>query len=93
MSKPTISICWFRRDLRLHDQHAFYEALKGACPVLPLFIFDKSILDKLEDKADRRVQFIHDAISQMDRDLQKQGSGFYVHYGFPLEAFEKLSND
>ena len=93
MSKSTISICWFRRDLRLNDQHAFYDALRGAHPVLPLFIFDKSILDKLEDKADRRVQFIHEAVCNMDHTLQKQGSGFYVHYGFPLEAFEKLSNE
>jgi len=46
---------WFRRDLRLVDNAALYYALKDAIPVVPLFIFDRNILDKLEDKADRRV--------------------------------------
>jgi deoxyribodipyrimidine photo-lyase len=93
MPKPIISICWFRRDLRLNDQHALHEALKSEHPVLPLFIFDKSILDKLDNKADKRVHFIHQAITEMDGVMQKNGSGFYVHYGFPMDAFEKLTNE
>jgi deoxyribodipyrimidine photo-lyase len=93
MPKPTINICWFRRDLRLNDQHAFFEALKGPHPVLPLFIFDRSILDRLENKADKRVQFIHNAITEMDNELQKKGSGFLVEYGFPPEVFEKLAKE
>lgn len=91
MPKSTISICWFRRDLRLNDQHALYEALKGENPVMPLFIFDRSILDKLENKADKRVQFIHDVITDMDAELKKYESGFNVQYGFPLDIFEKLT--
>jgi len=93
MPTSTINICWFRRDLRLNDQHAFYEALKGPYPVIPLFIFDRSILDKLENKADKRVQFIHEAITEMDTELKKQESGFNVQYGFPLDIFEKLSKE
>ena len=53
MSK--ISIFWFRRDLRLHDNAGLFHALNSGNPVLPIFIFDKNILDKLEDKRDRRV--------------------------------------
>ena len=53
-----INIFWFRRDLRLNDNAGLYQALKTGVPVLPIFIFDKSILDKLEDKKDRRVSFI-----------------------------------
>ncbi len=93
MPKPTINICWFRRDLRLNDQHAFYEALKSDLPVLPLFVFDKSILDRLENKSDKRVHFIHQAITEMDTEMHKNGSGLYAHYGFPMEAFEKLINE
>ena len=48
------SLFWFRRDLRLFDNKGFFEALKGEYPVLPLFIFDRDILDKLEDR--RRSQ-------------------------------------
>ena len=59
MPKQKVNICWFRRDLRLHDNAALYYALKEGLPVVPVFIFDKNILDKLEDKGDRRIEFIH----------------------------------
>ena len=48
--KERVSIFWFRRDLRLEDNAGLYHALAGKSPVLPVFIFDKSILDKLENK-------------------------------------------
>jgi len=49
----TVNIFWFRRDLRLTDNAGLYQALKSNNPVLPIFIFDKNILEKLADKADR----------------------------------------
>ena len=64
-----INIIWFRRDLRLHDNAALYHALKAGEPVLPIFIFDKYILDGLEDKQDRRVVFIHAALEEMQEQL------------------------
>ncbi|MFN5005492.1 MAG: deoxyribodipyrimidine photo-lyase, partial [Bacteroidota bacterium] len=42
---------WFRRDLRLQDNAALFHALKENESVLPIFIFDTEILNKLEDKA------------------------------------------
>jgi len=88
----TVNIIWFRRDLRLHDNAALYHALKSGIPVVPIFIFDKLILDKLEDKADRRVQFIHDAIGEMQQQLVKLGSSMEVYYSTPAEVFEQLTN-
>ena len=73
MNRPIVSIMWFRRDLRLFDQAALYHSLRSTHPVLPLFIFDTSILDLLEDKDDRRVQFIHMQLQQMNEQLQAQG--------------------
>jgi deoxyribodipyrimidine photo-lyase len=90
MSKQPISICWFRRDLRLHDNTALYYALKDDNPVLPIFIFDCSILDLLDDKTDRRVEFIHNAISNMQQQLMKMGSSMEVYYGFPTDVFKVL---
>lgn len=57
--KPVVDIFWFRRDLRLEDNAGLYHTLKGLHPVLPLFIFDRVILDDLENKMDRRVEFIY----------------------------------
>ncbi|HRG42665.1 MAG TPA: deoxyribodipyrimidine photo-lyase, partial [Saprospiraceae bacterium] len=69
-----ISICWFRRDLRLQDQTAFYHALKSGFPVLPIFIFDTEILNKLENKKDSRVTFLYDTIGHLKKELNALGS-------------------
>lgn len=79
----SISIFWFRRDLRLQDNAGLYHALKENDKVLPLFIFDRNILDKLEDRADARVNFIHDTLEDLKRELQTLGSDLLVYYGKP----------
>lgn len=85
MSK--IAIVWLRRDLRLHDNAALYHALKSPYPVLPLFIFDKTILSKLEDRDDARVTFIHETLTALNQELQKLKSSLLVEYNTPLEAW------
>jgi deoxyribodipyrimidine photo-lyase len=82
MDKPTVNIMWFRRDLRLNDNTALYHALNGGPPVVPVFIFDRNILDELEDKADRRVEFIHEALSEMQQHLVTVGSSMHTSKAF-----------
>lgn len=86
-----VNIFWFRRDLRLHDNAALYHALKAGLPVVPIFIFDKNILDKLEDKTDRRVEFIYLAIENIQQQLVKMGSSLEVFYDVPENAFQELT--
>jgi deoxyribodipyrimidine photo-lyase len=88
-----ISIFWFRRDLRLEDNAGLYYALKNGMPVLPIFIFDKTILDKLEDKRDRRVEFIHDAILNLSEQLKELGSSIKVFYSTPEKVFKELQKE
>jgi len=85
-----ISIFWHRRDIRLADNAGLYHALKGNNPVLPLFIFDKNILDKLEDKKDARVNFIHNYIEKLSDKLQENKSTLLVKYGKPEEVWVEL---
>ena len=87
MSK--INIFWFRRDLRLHDNAGFYRALKSDNPVLPIFIFDKNILDKLP-KEDARVEFLHDTLTEMKAALEKAGSTLHIAYGKPEKIWQEL---
>lgn len=91
MSK--ISIFWFRRDLRFIDNTGLYYALKETKDVLPVFIFDKNILDKLEDKADARVEFIQSTLEAMNNDLASKGSGIKTFYSTPLEAYKQLIDE
>jgi deoxyribodipyrimidine photo-lyase len=93
MLKQTISIFWFRRDLRLHDNAALYHAVKNNKAVIPVFIFDKIILDKLEDKDDKRVVFIHEALSQINNQLKKLKTGLVTYYSTPLEAWKKITQE
>jgi deoxyribodipyrimidine photo-lyase len=89
MSKP-VSLFWFRRDLRLADNAGLYKALQGPNPVVPIFIFDTQILEELEDKNDRRVAFIHDALQHMQRQLEKLGATLDVRKGTPAAIFPQL---
>lgn len=85
-----ISIFWFRRDLRLEDNTGLFEAYEKEENVLPLFIFDQNILDKLEDKRDARVQFLHDTITDISRKLNAYDSSILVKYGTPEKIFKDL---
>ena len=88
-----VVIFWFRRDLRLNDNAGLYRALKAGIPVLPIFIFDKNILSKLQNKQDKRVEFIHTAITNLDAELQKLGSSLQVFYSTPDKVFKKLTTN
>lgn len=90
MKSPSVNIMWFRRDLRLHDNAALFGALKSGLPVVPVFIFDKIILDDLDNKKDRRVAFIHAALLFMQAELKTLGSSLEVYYSTPTLTFQLL---
>lgn len=88
-----VSVFWFRRDLRIEDNAGLYHALSSGYPVLPLFIFDTDILEKLEEKADRRVTFIIAALQELNRKLADAGSTLKIYHGTPREAFLTLLDE
>ena len=89
MSQP-VSIFWFRRDLRLDDNAGLYHALKGGNPVLPLFIFDRNILDDLPERKDARVEFIHQTVADVKGRLEDLGSTMLVYFGTPQEVWLQI---
>lgn len=88
-----ISLFWFRRDLRLDDNTGLFYALQQEKNVLPIFIFDKIILDKLEEKADARVEFVHDQVTKISAELESNGGSILVKYGEPEAIFKSLLAD
>lgn len=88
--KSGVAIFWFRRDLRLEDNAGLYHALKAGGPVLPLFIFDRNILDQLDNPADRRVEFIQAALVHMQRRLVELGTSIEIREGRPLDVILQL---
>lgn len=85
----TYTLFWFRRDLRLFDNAGLFNALKHEENVLPIFIFDTQILKQLP-QADLRVQFIHETVAELKRELQERKCDLLVEQGTPQEVFEKL---
>lgn len=89
----SISIFWFRRDLRLHDNTGLHAALSENENVLPIFIFDSNILDKLSNKSDARVNFIHDSLEAIRTEMHKHKRELSIYYGKPKDIFEQLINE
>src|SRR5659263_39676 len=91
-TEPT-AISWFRRDLRIEDNTGLYHALQSAYRVLPVFIFDNNILDKLDNKYDRRISFIQGALEALQQKLIAAGSSLKVYHDSPENAFRKILSD
>ena len=92
MQKEKVSIFWFRRDLRIDDNHGLYEALTSSFSVLPIFIFDANIIDELKVD-DPRISFIHEQLVKLNELLKGHSSGIYVVKDSPINAFEKIIDE
>ena len=87
-----MNIFWFRRDLRLDDNVGLFHALNSTEEVLPVFIFDESILAELP-KDDARVTFIHELLSKIQEQLALQGKSLAVFHGKPVAVFKQLISE
>lgn len=91
--KTKVNLFWFRRDLRINDNVGLTEALNSEFPVLPIFIFDSAILEKLPNRQDRRVDYIQQSIMFLNDELKTFQSGIRVLHGSVSAAFEQLLNE
>ena len=87
-----MNIFWFRRDLRLDDNVGLFHALNADEEVLPIFIFDDSILSQLP-KDDARVTFIHNQLEKIQKQLKKIGKSMAIFHGKPFDVYQKLISE
>ncbi len=85
----SISIFWFRRDLRLDDNHGLFKALSGSEKVLPIFIFDTNIIDELP-RDDSRISFIYAQLDSINESLRQHKSSLLCLKGNPIDVFKEL---
>jgi deoxyribodipyrimidine photo-lyase len=85
------ALVWFRRDLRDHDHAALAAALQSSQQVHCVFVFDRGILDLLPSPHDRRVDFIHGALSELAQALQQRGGTLHVVHGEPRQEIPRLA--
>ena len=87
-------LVWFRRDLRLDDHAALAAALAECRRVYCVFVFDRAILDPLlaaGHSADRRVEFIHRSVSELDAGLRRLGSGLIIRHAVASDVIPTLA--
>lgn len=89
MSVDKVSFFWFRRDLRLEDNVGLYHALKDSHPVVPIFIFDREILDKLPED-DARVTFIYKTLKEINEELKAENTSLLIKIGNPIDVWKEL---
>ncbi len=87
----TVNIFWFRRDLRVDDNHGLFEALNAGLPVVPVFIFDSEILHHFPDPNDARLTFIHQNLKMLDEIFRKHQSSLEVYVSSPEVVFGQLA--
>jgi deoxyribodipyrimidine photo-lyase len=94
------ALVWFRRDLRSFDHAALHHALRDAERVHCAFVFDTDILDALPTRRNRRVEFIHASLQELDAELAAMAehtgiakSGVVVRHGSPLECIPRLAQE
>ena len=86
------SLVWFRRDLRDYDHAALYHALKNSTEVYCVFVFDTNILDDLDNRIDRRVEFILESVLELKASLEAKGGDLIVLHGSAPHEIVALAN-
>jgi len=84
------SIIWFRKGLRLHDNPALLESLKGnveAC--YPIFILDPEYVNESRVCVNR-FGFLLESLHDLDEQLKKRKSRLLVYQGKPHEVIPKI---
>lgn len=78
--------------MRLEDNKGLYESLLTGEEVLPIFIFDKDILDELPAD-DARVTFCFRLLELIQKRLEEAGKSLAVFYGEPMQILKKIIDE
>lgn len=84
----TNAVIWFRQDLRLIDNPAFFEACTHNEKVIPIYIFD----EKNSVLGEAQAWWLHHSLSSLSNSLAQLGLKLILRKGNPLEIFLDLIN-
>jgi deoxyribodipyrimidine photo-lyase len=81
------AIVWFKTDLRLRDNLTLVQAIAHSDEIIPVYCFDEAHYRKTEfgfQKTGKfRVQFLLEALKDLDQNLRAIGSGLMIVKGKP----------
>ena len=76
----SVSVVWFKRDLRLRDHAALHAAWKLGQPVLLVYCVEQEFLNH-PDTAARHLRFVVQSLAQMRVELEPYGHTVYEFSG------------
>ena len=83
-----LALHWFRKNLRLHDNPALCEAIKGSSDLLAVYILPPYIPDG--NISANRWNFLIECLEDLDNGLRSLGSRLLVLQGYPAQVIPKL---
>jgi len=88
----SFAIHWFRRDLRVHDNTALFEAAARHAGVVPVFIYEDA-LKTGPDVGPARVQFLLDSVRELQGSLRALGYPLILRQGRSELEIPKLARE
>lgn len=85
-----MNIVWFKRDLRVHDNHALFAAESNG-PFIPLFIYEPHIWSDSEH-GQQQHKFLFECLHSLNLELVKLGQPLIYRKGKSEEVFATLTN-
>ena len=87
-----VAIAWFRRDLRVHDHPALTAAVEGSDVVVPVFVFDPTLLTRNAEAANRRW-FLREGLAALSAELGRRGASLRILEGRPSEVLPAFARE
>ncbi len=89
MKPYALSLHLFRSDLRLADNTALIAALEKSEKVIPVYIFDDSIISEWSF-GKNSINFLINSLQELDSELRNLGSFLYLFNGNTIEILSRL---
>jgi deoxyribodipyrimidine photo-lyase len=90
-NRKKINVVWFKRDLRLQDNEAIFNAIHTNIPTLFLYVFEDSLQQDNHYSA-RHWDFIKQSLSDLNQKLEKHQTRILCVSGEILSVFSSLES-
>ncbi len=89
--KPFVNIVWLKRDLRLEDNEAIFNALASNKPVLLLYVFEQLLMDD-EHYSERHWNFVKQSLLDLQETLKPYNTKVLVANSDIIAVINQLLN-
>jgi deoxyribodipyrimidine photo-lyase len=89
LDKKVINIVWFKRDFRIIDNEALFNAYQSEIPLLLICFFEPTIMNYADSDA-RHWRFIYQSIEDLNKKLEPSNSKIYFFHKEVIAVLSEL---